>query len=154
LGVVSPVLLSGIQKIVPEDSSSDALVRTRNDRLRLVAAGTDKPRVASLAHPETDLPRIFQQAIAVTQRLGLRYLWIDTLCISQEDDEEWRETSVGMATIYQNSHVTISAIGAHDVFGDLRDIWPAYDNDHSFKFSDNITGLEPLCSLLEASCEG
>lgn len=69
--------------------------------------------------PLTDLPRIFQDAISVTQRLGLRYLWIDSLCIVQDDDDEWRQIAAQMASIYQNSHFVISAISAPDVHNSL-----------------------------------
>jgi len=32
-----------------------------------------------------DLPQTFQDAVIVTKELGLRYLWIDSLCIIQDD---------------------------------------------------------------------
>jgi hypothetical protein len=31
------------------------------------------------------LPKTFQDAITVTRRLGLQYVWIDSLCIIQDD---------------------------------------------------------------------
>jgi hypothetical protein len=36
------------------------------------------------------LPRSFQDAVDMTERLGLRYIWIDSLCIIQDDIEDWR----------------------------------------------------------------
>lgn len=69
--------------------------------------------------PLTDLPRIFQDAISVTQQLGLRYLWIDSLCIVQDDGDEWRQIAAQMASIYQNSHFVISAVSAPNVHSSL-----------------------------------
>ncbi len=34
------------------------------------------------------LPGIFQESLAATRRLGVRYLWIDALCIIQDDDKD------------------------------------------------------------------
>ncbi|KAI3339984.1 HET-domain-containing protein [Ustulina deusta] len=50
----------------------------------------------------------FQDAITVVRRLGLRYLWIDSLCIIQDDDDDWARESSKMATIYNQAHLTIA----------------------------------------------
>ena len=53
----------------------------------------------------SSLPKTFQDAITLTQLLGLQYLWIDALCIVQDsvNDEEWREEASTMGDIYANS---------------------------------------------------
>ncbi|KAI1801261.1 HET-domain-containing protein [Daldinia bambusicola] len=55
------------------------------------------------------LPQTIKDAIKVTQSLGLRYLWIDALCIIQDDPEDKRREISQMCTIYQNALVTIAA---------------------------------------------
>ena len=32
-----------------------------------------------------ELPKTFQDAICITRELGVKYLWIDSLCICQDD---------------------------------------------------------------------
>lgn len=59
--------------------------------------------------PSADLPILYQQAIITTKLLGIRYLWIDSICIIQDDNEDWQRESAKMAEIYQNSFVTIAA---------------------------------------------
>lgn len=61
-----------------------------------------------------ELPRTFQDAIGVARRLGLRFLWIDSLCIIQDSIEDWTMQSAVMGDIYQNSFITIAAIAAKD----------------------------------------
>jgi Heterokaryon incompatibility protein (HET) len=56
-----------------------------------------------------DLPHTFQDAVTVTRRLGLRYLWIDSLCIIQDDSDDWNEQSMVMGKIYNESTITIMA---------------------------------------------
>lgn len=35
------------------------------------------------------LPRSFQDAVTVTRNIGVQYLWIDSLCIVQDQDSDW-----------------------------------------------------------------
>jgi hypothetical protein len=62
--------------------------------------------------PVADLSKTVQDAIAVARRLGIRFLWVDCLCIVQ-DDEQDVATEIGrMADIYQGAIVTIVASSA------------------------------------------
>ncbi len=64
--------------------------------------------------PFGDLPPLFQDAVIITRQLGLRYLWIDSLCIIQDSLRDWETEAAKMASIYQNSYVTVSATDASD----------------------------------------
>lgn len=55
------------------------------------------------------LPPVFQNAIMVTRKLGVIYLWIDALCIIQDSPEDWQTESSRMAEIYAGSHFTMAA---------------------------------------------
>lgn len=59
-----------------------------------------------------DMPRTFREAITVTRRLGLRYIWIDALCIIQDSSEDWTSEAGKMASIYAGSAVTISPLNS------------------------------------------
>lgn len=60
------------------------------------------------------LPKTFQDAVVYTRRLGFRYLWIDSLCIVQDDAEDWRQQSAKMAGIYEHSSINLAATVAFD----------------------------------------
>jgi hypothetical protein len=64
--------------------------------------------------PWSDLPRTFQDAIDITHRLGIKYLWIDSLCIVQDDPDDWQRESAQMASIFGSSYLTISASHGRD----------------------------------------
>jgi hypothetical protein len=67
-----------------------------------------------------DLAKTFQDAIIVTKELGLRYLWIDSLCIIQDDKDDWEQESAKMSSIFENAYITIAAsCAADDRFGFL-----------------------------------
>ncbi|KAE8453817.1 hypothetical protein EG329_009329 [Mollisiaceae sp. DMI_Dod_QoI] len=59
-----------------------------------------------------DLPRTFHDTILVAKALGIRYIWIDSLCIIQDDRKDWLEQSTKMGSIYMNSAFTIAAHSA------------------------------------------
>ena len=61
-----------------------------------------------------DLPLTFQHAILITRNLGYRYLWIDSLCIIQDDVDDWAFESTTMSRIYSNSVLTIAALWGDD----------------------------------------
>jgi len=58
---------------------------------------------------EDHLPQSLKDAIKVTRGLGLRYLWIDSVCIIQNDEDDINSELGKMAHIFQNATVTISA---------------------------------------------
>ncbi|KAF2473392.1 HET-domain-containing protein [Lindgomyces ingoldianus] len=60
------------------------------------------------------LPRTFQDAVFLTRKLGIQYLWIDSLCICQDDGPDWERESAKMASIYANAYITIAASAAKD----------------------------------------
>jgi hypothetical protein len=59
--------------------------------------------------PWDSLPRTFQDSILVARHLGIRYLWIDSLCIVQDDPDDWETQASLMADIYGNAFITIAA---------------------------------------------
>ena len=76
------------------------------------------------------LPRTFQEAVLLTRKLGIRYLWIDALCIVQDSHQDWSHQASLMGDFYANSSLTISATGSSDSGGGLYhsrsplSVWP------------------------------
>jgi hypothetical protein len=58
------------------------------------------------------LPKTIQDAILVTWKLGIPYLWIDSLCIIQDDQKDKEIEITMMRAIYENAALTISAASA------------------------------------------
>jgi hypothetical protein len=65
----------------------------------------------------SSLPRTFQDAIKILRALQIHFLWIDSLCIVQDDELDWMKESRCMATIYSKSFLNIAATGASDSRG-------------------------------------
>ncbi|KAF2177851.1 HET-domain-containing protein, partial [Zopfia rhizophila CBS 207.26] len=60
-------------------------------------------------------PQTLQDAMITTFKLGIRYLWIDCLCIIQDDPEDMAREIAKMAQIFEEAYVTISASSARNV---------------------------------------
>ena len=60
------------------------------------------------------LPQTLQDAVRVAQLLKFRYLWIDALCIIQDDPVDWAVQAVLMTDIYEGSALCISALSSED----------------------------------------
>ncbi|PQE31333.1 het domain-containing protein [Rutstroemia sp. NJR-2017a WRK4] len=55
------------------------------------------------------LSYLFWDVALIAYRLGVKYVWIDSICIIQDDAEDWRRESAKMADYYQNAWLTIAA---------------------------------------------
>jgi hypothetical protein len=62
--------------------------------------------------PWDTIPRTFQDAIRLALLLNIRQIWIDSLCIIQDDLEDWNIESAKMADIYQLAALTLAATGS------------------------------------------
>ncbi|KAK8016113.1 HET-domain-containing protein [Apiospora rasikravindrae] len=94
--------------------------------------------------PHGNLPPSFRDAVTITRALGVRYLWIDALCIIQDSKEDWAAESVKMASIYGNAFLTIAADSSPDSFGGIlkKRVAPAADSP----YSDEEDEEDPLAS--------
>jgi len=59
--------------------------------------------------PMSRLPATFRDTVKICQVMKISYLWIDSLCIIQDSEEDWRNQSAKMADIYANAFLTVAA---------------------------------------------
>ncbi|PMD50972.1 HET-domain-containing protein [Hyaloscypha bicolor E] len=78
-----------------------------------------------------ELPKTYRDAISVCRSLGIRYVWIDSLCIIQDSKEDWASEAAKMADVYSNSHLTISAD------------WSTNSEGGCFRLIDRPQGIHP-----------
>jgi Heterokaryon incompatibility protein (HET) len=69
-------------------------------------------QLSSQGIPIDQLPRTIQHASDLAFRLGYKRIWIDALCIIQDDSDDWRQEAARMADVYANSVLTIAAWGS------------------------------------------
>ncbi|KAI1333846.1 heterokaryon incompatibility protein-domain-containing protein [Xylariaceae sp. FL0016] len=85
--------------------------------------------------PISDLPQSFRDAIMICQRLDIRYLWIDSVCIIQSGDDgsDWRMHASEMRLVYSNCLLNIAIEHA--------------TNPHQGAFSDRDPNILQPCHV-------
>lgn len=126
---MNPELPTLVLDVGPDaDGATVRVVETKGKRDRYVALShcwgppTKKPLcttkdtfVQHLAGiPVSSLPKTFRDAVAITKLLNIRYLWIDSLCIVQDDKISWASEAPRMGRLYSKAYLVIAASGARD----------------------------------------
>jgi len=91
------------------DSVSIENIKTTSNRLRHYCQGIDL----------ATLPKTFREAVLVTRMLGIRYLWIDSLCILQDSEDDWTKESSEMGRIFEGAYLVLAAAHSKDSSGGL-----------------------------------
>ena len=58
--------------------------------------------------PWEGLLEAYRDAIILTLRLGIEYIWIDSLYIIQDDKNDWIKEAPRMGHVYSNTHVVFA----------------------------------------------
>ena len=121
----APILPTRMINVGPLDGSIDPrLVETQNNssgfyaslphcwgpihrRPLMTATVTLQDRMAGIAWG--DIPKTYQDAIIAICQIGLRFIRIDSLCIIQDDHDDWLRESKKMGLVYENACLTIAA---------------------------------------------
>lgn len=118
---------------IPDDAQKNG-VRLVRDALNLPSTtrytalshcwGTEKPpclmtqenidTYATKGIPWDEIPLTFRDAILYTKRLEIDYIWIDSICIIQQDSTDWRQESTRMFQYYSNAYITLGSTFAAD----------------------------------------
>jgi hypothetical protein len=127
-GLGDPLLPTRVIDVGPGDGSEEP---------RLIVSNSNRGKYAALSHcwgsrqqfttdsntlrqrmqciPTSSLPKTFRDAVTITRELQIRYVWIDSLCILQDEDKtDWKREATKMASVYGNSYITIAAAAAAD----------------------------------------
>jgi hypothetical protein len=69
------------------------------------------------------LPQAYQDAVHIAKKLGIRFLWIDSLCIVQggQDGQDWASEAGQMEKVFALAYCTIDISSASDVGGTFKE---------------------------------
>lgn len=77
------------------------------------------------------LPKTFRDAINICRRLDVGYLWIDSLCIFQDDLADWHAQAASMGRVYASASCNIAATGA-------------INGSYGLRFTRNLKAVKPF----------
>ncbi|KAH8896503.1 HET-domain-containing protein, partial [Thozetella sp. PMI_491] len=67
------------------------------------------------------LPQVYQHAVYITRKLGVRFLWIDSLCIIQDGRLDWALECGRMEEVFASAYCTIAISPDVDTCGSFED---------------------------------
>ncbi|KIW18059.1 hypothetical protein PV08_02346 [Exophiala spinifera] len=115
----------------PPSRLIDVSLLARTGTVRLVAGTPNTGRYAALSHRWVsgpmpswattrsnvekrlqgfellELPNTIQEALTYISELGLSYLWVDSVCIIQDDEADWSGESVQMLKVFGNAALSL-----------------------------------------------
>ncbi len=76
--------------------------------------------------PLNSFPATLRDAVIITRSLGIRYIWIDALCIKQDSADDWEREAAKMREVYSGAVLTVATANS--------------PSTHSGIFSQRISG--------------
>ncbi|RGP69898.1 heterokaryon incompatibility [Fusarium longipes] len=99
----------GIQLMALDDSNSDSTYALLGAVGFYVNKGKHQLEEGM---PIEAFPKTFNDAFWLIHQLEIPYIWIDSLCILQDDNDDWVHESARMCDVYGNAYLTIAATRA------------------------------------------
>ncbi|KAI0868944.1 heterokaryon incompatibility protein-domain-containing protein [Hypoxylon argillaceum] len=140
-----------------------------NDDVRLVESRGLKERYICLSHcwgehqplrtmranlsehmdslPWEHVPQCYRDLIQLSRLLGVQYIWIDSLCIIQDDPDDWLAESLKMCDVYENSWLTVASTALPNCSYEL---WSLSGRPKNFRVATGTTELGEPYSLIAA----
>lgn len=105
-----------------------------------------------------NMPEAIQNAIYLTDKLGYRYLWVDSLCIIQNDTRSWDLNAEVMDVVYGNAEFTICAADGHGARDGLKALFPPENSRYArhaqeFVAKYQLEDQQPLQLILSRPSE-
>jgi hypothetical protein len=85
------------------------------------------------------LPKTFRHAIEVCRQLEIAYLWIDSMCIFQDNLTDWHSQAASMRQVYASALCNIAATSAPD-------------SSHGLRFHRDVDVIRPFSVALPRRC--
>jgi hypothetical protein len=97
--------------------------------------------------PLSNFPRTLRDAIIITRHLGIKYLWIDALCIQQDSAEDWASEAAKMREVYAGALLTIAAAHSPSTNSGIFSKRKSPDYRVSLEWTSEINHTKAACKV-------
>ena len=106
-------------------------------------------RLGSISIKDSQLPTTIRDAMNVVIGLGQSYLWVDSICIIQDDDHDMAEQVNAMNIIFSAATLTIVAVSGNDADAGLPGVPPTVRRGQHVANVQGLTLVNRLFSTRE-----
>ncbi|UPK93131.1 hypothetical protein LCI18_004066 [Fusarium solani-melongenae] len=103
---------SGTETKPPRYAALSYCWGSKDDAKSQLCTNLDSIEARKTSIPKDAMSAVMWDAVTVCRSLGIRYLWIDALCILQDNKADWESESSNMSLIYSEAFVTICAVSS------------------------------------------
>lgn len=100
--------------------------------------------------PWHKIPETLKYAMHSTLELGVKFIWIDALCIVQDDEADWKEQASQMGMVYGNALLTLSATAS---YGIQHGCFSARQSQVYYKLGNHLSSLDGVDAYARKACE-
>ncbi|KAL2816443.1 heterokaryon incompatibility protein-domain-containing protein [Aspergillus cavernicola] len=99
--------------------------------------------------PWDKFPRTMKDAMHLALELGMRFIWIDALCIVQDDTNDWKEQASQFGRIYENALFTVSATASRDAHSGC------FSSQHNggYQLNNRLSSMGEVDIYVRQACE-
>ena len=90
--------------------------------------------------PLDEMPKTFEDVFQLAHQLDIRYVWIDALCILQDDKDDWERESSTMYQVYLRATLTVVASASWSSTEGLFRPAPSLRKSHCFLYEKRDKG--------------
>jgi hypothetical protein len=101
----------------------------------------------------SDLPATFYDAVRAVRALGKRYLWIDSLCILQGPQGDFKDEAKRMETVFSSAYCVLAASGASSQQDGFLHVLPGREAQRAKRDRDVVAIQPPGRSAPVYVCE-
>ncbi|KAK8859223.1 heterokaryon incompatibility protein-domain-containing protein [Apiospora arundinis] len=91
-----------------------------------------------------ELPLTFQHAMTTVRNLGIRYIWIDSLCIIQNSKDDWLKEAATMGDVYQRALLNLAATHGKDSNAGLFSSQHPQTSSGVFEVNEPVSGSDVI----------
>ena len=113
-----------VKTILDSEPGTAPILLSTKENVNELRVPQTLPRSQEVFHSGGRIPRTVRDVMELTRQIGMRYLWVDTLCIVQDDEHDKERLINRMDDIYDNAAVTVIAAAGADADAGLWGISP------------------------------
>ncbi|KAB8251410.1 heterokaryon incompatibility protein-domain-containing protein [Aspergillus flavus] len=98
--------------------------------------------------PWSQIPQTLKDAMQLTLELGVEFIWIDALCIIQDDPVDWMEEASKFGSVYRDALITVSVTASPNTTSGIF----CGERSHRHNLRTHVASMENIDIYMRQAC--